>query len=97
MSFREIEYLAPLKETAEKTRMFQILLKSQALSYFEPHLRKRLEAEDSKLTGIDLIQLVLRDIGLEYNPKHAICIQKYYMRKIKVLCTFILIYPYNNL
>jgi hypothetical protein len=50
MSFREIENLIPMKEPDDKTRMFWTLLKVQALSYFEHHLMRRLEAEDSEVT-----------------------------------------------
>jgi hypothetical protein len=46
MAFREIENLMPMKEPADKTRMFRTLLKGQASSYFEHHLMRRLEAED---------------------------------------------------
>jgi hypothetical protein len=81
MSFREIENLMPMKEPVDKTRMFHTLLKGQALSYFEYHLMRRLEAEESYVPDNELIQLVLRDVGLEYIPKHAICVQKYYMRQ----------------
>jgi hypothetical protein len=49
MDFREIENLMPMKEPADKTRMFRTLLKGQALSYFEHHLMRRLEAEDSEV------------------------------------------------
>jgi hypothetical protein len=49
MAFREIENLMPMKEPADKTRMFWTLLKVQALSYFEHHLMRRLEAEDSEV------------------------------------------------
>jgi hypothetical protein len=35
MAFREIENLMPMKEPADKTTMFQIWLKVQALPYFE--------------------------------------------------------------
>jgi hypothetical protein len=80
MAFREIENLMPMKEPADKTRMFQTLLKGQALSYFEHHLRGRVEAEDSEVPDNELIELVFRDMGLEYIPKPAICVQKYYMR-----------------
>jgi hypothetical protein len=41
---------------------------------------RRLEAEDSEVPDNELIELVLRDVGLEYIPKHAIHMQKYYMR-----------------
>jgi hypothetical protein len=80
MAFREIENLMPMKEPAGNTRMFQTLFDSQAFSYFEHHLRRRLEAEDSELPDNDLIELVLGDVGLEYIPKYAIHVQKYYMR-----------------
>jgi hypothetical protein len=47
MTFLEIENLMLMKEPADKTRMFRNLLNGQALCYFEHHLMKRLEAEDS--------------------------------------------------
>jgi hypothetical protein len=40
---------------------------------------KRLEAEDSDVPENELIELVLRDVDLEYIHKHAIRVQKYYM------------------
>jgi hypothetical protein len=81
MAFREIENLMPMKEPADKTRMFQTLLKVQAFSDFEHHLMRRLEAEDSDVHDNELIELVLRDVVLEYIPKCTICVQKYYMRQ----------------
>jgi hypothetical protein len=81
MAFREIENLMPMKEPADKTRMFQTLLKGQGLSCFEHHLMRRLEAEDSEVLENELIELVLRYVGLEYIPKCAIHVQKYYMRQ----------------
>jgi hypothetical protein len=70
-----------MKEPADKTRIFRTLLKGQALSYFEHHLMNRLEAEDSDVPDNELIELLLRDVGLEYIPKRAIFMQKYYMRQ----------------
>jgi hypothetical protein len=81
MSFREIENLMPMKEPADKIRMFRTLLKGQALSYFEHHLMRRLAAEDSDVPDNELIELVLRDVGLEHIPKRAIHVQEYYMRR----------------
>jgi hypothetical protein len=49
MASREIENLMPMKEPADKIRMFRTLLKGQALSYFEHHLMRKLEAEDSEV------------------------------------------------
>jgi hypothetical protein len=85
MAFREIENLIPMKEPADKIRIFRTLLKGQALSYFEHHLMRRLEAEDSEVPDNELIELVLRYVGLEYIPKRAICLQKYYMRQTRSL------------
>jgi hypothetical protein len=65
IAFREIENLMPMKESADKTRMFRTLLKVQSLSYFECHLMRRLETEDSEITDNELIELVLRGVGLE--------------------------------
>jgi hypothetical protein len=42
---------------------------------------RRLEAKDSDVPDNELIELVLRDVGLEYIPKHDICMQKCYMRQ----------------
>jgi hypothetical protein len=42
---------------------------------------RRLEAEDSEVPDNEAIELVLRDVGLEYIPKHAIHVQKYDMRR----------------
>jgi hypothetical protein len=61
--------------------MFRTLLKGQALSYFEHHLRRRLDAEDSEVPDNELIELLLRDKALEYIPKSAIQVQNYYMRQ----------------
>jgi hypothetical protein len=41
---------------------------------------RRLEAEDADVRDNELIELVLRDVGLEYIPKHTIHVKKYYMR-----------------
>jgi hypothetical protein len=81
MAFLEIENLMPMKESTHKTRMFRTLLKSQALSYFEHHLMRRLEAEDSDVPDNELIKRFLKDVGLEDISKQAICVQKYYMRQ----------------
>jgi hypothetical protein len=85
MAFREIENLMPMKEPADKTRMFRTLLKGQALSYFEHHLMRMLKAEDSEVPDNELIELVLRYVGLEYIPKRAIRVQKYYIKQSRGL------------
>jgi hypothetical protein len=86
MPFREIENLMLLKESADKTRMFWTLLEAQGLSYFEHHLKSRLEAEKSELPD-DFIQLALRKLylGLEYIPKLSINVKKYDLRQPRAL------------
>jgi hypothetical protein len=81
MAFRDIENLMPMKEPADKNRMFRILLKGQTLSYFDHYLMRMLEAEDSGIPDNELIDIVLRDVGLEYISKRIIRVQKYYMRQ----------------
>jgi hypothetical protein len=81
IGYSEVENLMLIREPADKSKMLRTLLKGQALSYFEHHLRKRLDAEDSELPDNDLLELVSRDVGLEYIPKSAIQVQKYYMRR----------------
>jgi hypothetical protein len=78
MAFHDIENLIPMKEPADKTRMFWTLFKGQALSYLEHHLMRRLDAEDSEILDNELIELVLRDVGLENS---AVRVQKYYMSR----------------
>jgi hypothetical protein len=82
IAFREIESLMPMKEPADKTRIFRTLLKGHALLYFEHHPMSRLEAEDSDVPDNELIELVLTDVGLDYTPKSDIRVQKYYKRQI---------------
>jgi hypothetical protein len=76
MAFREIENLMPMKEPNEKIRLFWTLLKGQAFSYFEHHLMRKLGVEDSNVLENELIELILRHLGLEYIPKRTIRVQK---------------------
>jgi hypothetical protein len=41
---------------------------------------RRSEAEDSDVPDNELIEVVLRDVGLEYIPYSAICVQNYCIR-----------------
>jgi hypothetical protein len=74
MDFCEIENLMPMNEPADKARVLQILLKGQDLPYFEHHLSRRLDVEDSEVPDNELIELVLRKLymGIEFIPKRAI-------------------------
>jgi hypothetical protein len=85
IAFREIENLMPMKKPSDKTRMYRTLLKVQALSYFENHHMRRLEAEDLNVPDKEHIELVLRDVGLDHISKRTICVQKYYMRQLSGL------------
>jgi hypothetical protein len=46
---------------------------------------RRLEAEDSDVPDNELIELFLRDVGLENIPKRSIHVQKYHMRQARSL------------
>jgi hypothetical protein len=81
IAFHEIENLMPMKEPADKIRMVWTVLKVQALTYFEHHLMSRLEVEYPVVPDNELIELVLRDIGLEYIPKRATYVKMYHMRQ----------------
>jgi hypothetical protein len=39
----------------------------ETLSYFEHHLKKKMEAEVSEFSENDLIELLVKDIGLRYS------------------------------
>jgi hypothetical protein len=80
MAFCKIENLMTMKEPVDKTRIFWTLLKGQALSYFEHHLMRRLEAKDPDVPDNQLKEPVFRDVGLEYILKRTIFRQKYSMR-----------------
>jgi hypothetical protein len=71
MAFHEIENLMPLKELANKTKMITILLKGQSLSLLVHDFKRKLDAEDAELADNDILDLVLRDVGLEYIPKRT--------------------------
>jgi hypothetical protein len=53
-----------LEESADKTRMFWTLLKDQALSYFEHHLTRRMEAEESDAPDNGIKETVLKCTNL---------------------------------
>jgi hypothetical protein len=49
-------------------------------------MRRRLQTEYSEILDNQLLELVLRDKGLEYIPERAIHIQKYHVRQSSGLC-----------
>jgi hypothetical protein len=69
IGYRKVEILMEICEPADKSKMLWILLNGQALSYFEHHLKKRLDAEDSDLPDNDLLELVIRDVGLNTSQR----------------------------
>jgi hypothetical protein len=81
MGYRDLEVMMPLKETSERFKMLCTLLKGRALAQFDYHLGKRLCAEDIELPDHEMLELVIRDLGLDYISRHAIRVQKYYMRR----------------
>jgi hypothetical protein len=51
------------------------------LAQFDYHLNKQVHAEDIGLPDHELLELVIRDLVLDYISRHAIRVQKYYMRR----------------
>jgi hypothetical protein len=51
--------IMPLKGPLEKTKMHCTLLEGTALSHFEYHLRKSLDAEDVDLPDSDLCEILI--------------------------------------
>jgi hypothetical protein len=81
MDYRDLEVMMPLKETSERTKMIWTLLKGRALAQFDYHLSKQVCAEDIELPDHELLELVIRDLGLDYISRLAIRVQKYCMRR----------------
>ena len=81
MGYRDLELLMPMKEPSDRTKMLRTILKGRALSLFEYHLSKRCGGEDIETSDQDLLELVIRDLGLDFISRRAIRVQKYYMRR----------------
>jgi len=81
MGYRDLEVMMTLTETVEKTKLIRTLLKGRALAQFDYHLSKRVRSEDIELPDDELLELVIRDLGLDYISKRAIRVQRYYMRR----------------
>jgi hypothetical protein len=61
--------------------MLHTFLKGQALSLFEYHLARQCGGEDVETSDHKLLELVVRDLGLDYISRRAIRLQKYYIRR----------------
>jgi hypothetical protein len=81
VAYREVETLLTLKESTDRSKMVKTLLKGQALSYSEHDIKRRLDAEDPELPDNMLLELIMRDVCLEYIAKSAIRFQKNYMKR----------------
>jgi hypothetical protein len=70
----------PLKEPSDRTKMLRTMLKRRELSLFEYHHSKQCDGEDIEVSDHDLLELVIRDVGLDCISRRAIMVQKYYRR-----------------
>jgi hypothetical protein len=66
----------PLKEPSDRTKMLRTMLKGRALSLLEYHLSKPCCREDIEVSDHDVLELVIRDVGLDYISRRAIRVQK---------------------
>jgi hypothetical protein len=73
MAYRDLEVMMSLKVTSERTKMIRTLLKGRALAQFDYHLSKQVTPDH------EMLELVIRDLGLDYISRRAIRMQKYYM------------------
>jgi hypothetical protein len=85
LTYHDLEVMMPLKEASERTKMIRTLLKGRVSAQFDYYLNKQVHAEDIELPDHDLLDLVIRDLGLDYISRRAIRVQKYYMSR----CLFI--------
>jgi hypothetical protein len=76
MGYRNLELLMPLKEPSDRTKMLCTMLKGRNLSLFEYHLFKRCGGKDIETTDQELLELVIRDLGLDFISRRAIRVQK---------------------
>jgi hypothetical protein len=81
MGYCYLELLMPLKEPSDRTTMLCTILKGRALYLFYYHLSKRCIGEDIETTDQELLELVIRGVGLDYISRRAIRLQKHYMRR----------------
>jgi hypothetical protein len=81
MAYRNLEVIMQLKVTLERTKTIRTLPDNRKLAQFDYHCSKRVRAEDIELPDHELLELVIRDLGLDYICRRAIRLQKYYMRK----------------
>jgi hypothetical protein len=82
-----------MEEPADKTRMFRILLKGQTLSYFEHHLRKRLEAKDSEIPDNELIELDQATMDLNIGLTSSV---QQFVDRLNDLNRYLLYFPEEN-
>ena len=61
--------------------MLCTLFKGQALVQFDYHIGRRLNAVDSEVTNHELLEIVIRDLYLDYISRHIIRVQRYYMKR----------------
>jgi hypothetical protein len=87
IGYCNMELLIPLKEPSARTKMLCMMLKGCALSY-DNYLSKRCGGKAIDTKDQELLELVIRDVGLDYISRRAIRVQKYYMRRCLFMVRF---------
>jgi hypothetical protein len=79
--YRDMELLMPLKEPSDRFKILCKMLKGRVFSPLDYNLSKRCGSEDIAVTDHELLELVIRVLGLGYTSRRSTRVQKYYMRK----------------
>ena len=81
ISYRDLELLMPLKEPSDKTKMVRTMLKDAlflSISLWVWSFKKMWYIE---VLDHELLELVIRNLGLDYISRRTIRVQKYYMKR----------------
>jgi hypothetical protein len=84
MGYRGLEVMMLFKETAEKTKIIRTLMNGRTLAQFDHHPNKRVCSKDMELLVSESLELVVRDLRLDYISRRTIWIKRYYI----MICLF---------
>jgi hypothetical protein len=65
----------PLVEPSDQTKMHCTIMKGRALSLFAYHLSRQCGGEDDEVSDHEMLEIVIRDVGLEYISRRTIRVQ----------------------
>ena len=81
MGYLHVEVMMPLREPRERVKIILTSLKKRALTQFDYHLGRRLTDEDSEIPDHEQLEIVIRNLGLDYISRRVLRVQRYFMRR----------------